>query len=232
MRKRITSWRSILDPQFALAYLQLGLDLTNVGESAQGYANYRHAFDLRERTTDRERLYITTSYYDYATGERDRAIKAYQLWSALYPNDVIPANNLAVDYLLIGQPREAAQNARRATELNPSLSVPFAVLAQSLLKTGDYHALKLLCDDPAHRSMVSIGYHLSCYEGAFVQGDTAAMQREMTWAHGKSQECVLINASAETALYQGRLNDARRFLPPRCRWRLPTICADTPRNWS
>ncbi len=200
-----------LDPQFALAYLQLGLTYTNVAESAQGYGYYRRAFDLRERTTDRERLYITTSYYDYATGERDRAIKAYQLWSALYPNDVIPANNLAVDYLMIGQPREAVQNARRATELNPSLSVPFAVLAQSLLKSGDYPALKSLCDDPAHRNMVSIGYHLSCYEGAFLQGDTAAMQREMTWSRGKSQEGVLINATAETALYQGRLNEARRL---------------------
>ena len=200
-----------LDPQFALAYLQLGRAYSNTGEPSLSRSYYQHAFDLRERTTERERLYITTSYYSYATGERQRAIEAYQLWSTVYTQDVIPPNNLAGQYLTIGRPRDALANARRAIELDPSLPQPYAVLAGALLTIGDSTALKALCDDPVREATIAVTYHLTCYEAAFDRRDAVTMQREMAWARGKSQECVLIDAAARVALYQGRLNESRRL---------------------
>jgi eukaryotic-like serine/threonine-protein kinase len=200
-----------LDPQFALAYLQMGRAYSNTGEPSLSRGYYQHAFDLRERTTERERLYITTSYYSYATGERQRAIEAYQLWSTLYPQDVIPANNLAGQYLAMGRGREALESARRAIQIDPSLPQPYSTLATALLKSGDTAALKALCDDPAHRETAVVAYHLTCYEAAFERGDTASMEREMAWARGKSQESALINAAAEIASYQGRLSESRRL---------------------
>ena len=200
-----------LDPQFALAYLQIGRAYSNTGEPSASRGYYQHAFDLRERTTERERLYITTSYYSYATGERQRAIEAYQLWSTLYPQDVIPANNLAGQYLAMGRSREALASARRAIQIDPSLPQPYSTLATALLKSGDTAALKVLCDDPAHRETAVVAYHLTCYEAAFERGDTAGMGREMAWARGKSQESALINAAAGIAFYQGRLSESRRL---------------------
>lgn len=200
-----------LDPQFALAYLQMGRAYSNTGEPSSSRGYYQHAFDLRERTTERERLYITTSYYSYATGERQRAIEAYQLWSTLYPQDVIPANNLAGQYLAMGRSREALASARRAIQIDPSLPQPYSALATALLKSGDTSALTALCEDPAHRETAMPAYHLACYEAAFERGDTADMEREMSWARGKPQESALINAAAGIAFYQGRLNEARRL---------------------
>ena len=200
-----------LDPQFALAYLQMGRAYSNTGEPSLSRGYYQHAFDLRERTTERERLYITTSYYSYATGERQRAIEAYQLWSTLYPQDVIPANNLAGQYLAMGRSREALASARRAIQIDPSLPQPYSALATALLKSGDASALKALCDDPAHRDTAMPAYHLACYEAAFERRDTLSMEREMTWARGKSQESALINAAAGIAFYQGRLSESRRL---------------------
>ena len=200
-----------LDPQFALAYLQLGHAYSNTGEPSLSRSYYQRAFDLRERTTELERLYITTSYYSYATGERQRAIEAYQLWSTLYTQDVIPPNNLAVQYMTIARPRDAIASARRAIELDPSLPQPYTVLAGALLMIGDSSALKALCDDPVREASVAAGYHLFCFEAAFDRRDTVAMQREMEWARGKSQECVLINAAARVALYRGRLNESHRL---------------------
>jgi eukaryotic-like serine/threonine-protein kinase len=200
-----------LDPQFALAYLQVGRAYSNTGEPSASRGYYQHAFDLRERTTERERLYITTSYYSYATGERQRAIEAYQLWSTLYPQDVIPANNLAGQYLAMGRSREALASARRAIQIDPSLPQPYSTLATALLKSGETAALKALCDDPARRETAVVAYHLTCYEAAFERGDTASMEREMAWARGKSQESALINTAAEIAFYQGRLSESRRL---------------------
>lgn len=56
-----------LDPSFALAYAHLGVAYTNLGEESLSTQYYQKAFDLRDRTTDRERLYIASSYYSYAT---------------------------------------------------------------------------------------------------------------------------------------------------------------------
>ncbi|HEY9126683.1 MAG TPA: hypothetical protein VIM62_06130, partial [Acidobacteriaceae bacterium] len=92
-----------LDPQFALAYARMGTIYDNLGEHLLSRQNYQRAFDLRERTTDRERLYITSHYYSAATGEIERAIQAQQLWRTLYPRDMTPANNLAIEYLALGQ---------------------------------------------------------------------------------------------------------------------------------
>jgi DNA-binding winged helix-turn-helix (wHTH) protein/tetratricopeptide (TPR) repeat protein len=200
-----------LDPQFALAYLQMGRAYSNTGEPSSSRGYYQHAFDLRERTTERERLYITTSYYSYATGERLRAIEAYQLWSTLYPQDVIPANNLAGQYLAMGRSSEALASARRAIQIDPSLPQPYSALATALLKSGDASALKALCDDSAHRDTAMPAYHLACYEAAFERRDTLSMEREMTWARGKPQESALINAAAGIAFYQGRLSESRRL---------------------
>ena len=200
-----------LDPQFALAYLQLGRTYSNSGEPALGRGYFQRAFELRERTTDRERLYIATTYYTYVTGETDRAAQAYQLWSTLYPQDVVPPNNLATLYLTIGRPRDAVGSARHAIELEPSIPAPYSVLAHALLKSGDIASLQRLCNDPVRRATASVDYHLACYEGAFTRGQATDMDREMAWARGTPQESALINAAAEIALYQGRLEESRRL---------------------
>ena len=58
--------------------------------------NTKQAFERRERTSELEKLYISTHYYDIVTGELDKAIEAYQLWKRTYPRDSIPTNNLSV----------------------------------------------------------------------------------------------------------------------------------------
>jgi tetratricopeptide (TPR) repeat protein len=200
-----------LDPQFALAYLQLGRAHSNAGEFTMSRKYYQRAFDLRERTTDRERLYITTSYYSYATGEKERAVEAYQLWSTLYPQDVVPANNLAVEYLTLGRFPEALVAARRAIELDPSLPVPYASLALAYLRSGSLEELRELCSDPARQTSGSVAYHLSCYEGAVGRADSAGMDREMHWARGNPQESVLLGSAATIAFREGRLRESRRL---------------------
>ena len=65
--------------------------------------NTKQAFERRERTSELEKLYISTHYYDIVTGEADKAIEAYQLWKRTYPRDSIPPNNLAASYAAMGK---------------------------------------------------------------------------------------------------------------------------------
>ena len=58
--------------------------------------------------------------------------------------------------------------------------------------------------------------HLSRYYSAFLGGDDAAMEHEMSWAAGKpGAEDLLLSAQAETEAYYGRVDKARDFSAPR-----------------
>jgi eukaryotic-like serine/threonine-protein kinase len=198
-----------LDPQFALSYLQLGRSYSNLSEDSLSRAYYQKAYDLRERTTDRERLYIASSYYSYATGEVERAVAAYQLWGSIYPNDVIVPNNLANIYLLTGVPGKALANARRAIELEPSLELPYATFAQALLRNGDLRTLKLLCNDKKRSTTNALAFHLACYDAAEIQNDQTSAAKELTWASDGSARAAILNEKAEFDIQAGRLHSAR-----------------------
>jgi eukaryotic-like serine/threonine-protein kinase len=200
-----------LDSQFALAYARLGTIYFNLGELTQSRQNYQRAFDLRDRATDRDRLYITSHYYAFATGEIRRAIEAYQVWRTVYPRDMSPANNLAVEYSILGQPEESVKMAKTAIRLDPLSAGPYDVLGKAYLMSGDYVNLRELCNARLHAQSDASPLHLYCFQGASAQGDEAGMQRVLQWAHGSLQESFLINVEAMISMRHGRVTKGRRF---------------------
>src|ERR1051325_4461035 len=115
-----------LDPNFAMAYARLGNSYSNTNqfEAAKQYA--QKAYDLRDRVSERERLYITEKYYGVITYENDKMIETEQTWARLYPNDFMPRVNLSSSYRTVGRYDEALQEAleavrdRKSTRLNSS----------------------------------------------------------------------------------------------------------------
>ncbi len=200
-----------LDPQFALAYARLGTIYFNTGEFALSRQNYQKAFDLRERSTDRERLYITSHYYAYSTGEIQRAIEAYELWRTVYPRDMSPANNLAAEYLLLGQPERAVESARTAVQLDPAATLPVATLALAYLKNGDYQPLSEMCDDPVNTKVDFVSFHQSCFLLDFLRSDEAGMQRQLQWASGNPEESTFLDSAAAIAMFNGKIEQSRRI---------------------
>ncbi|HVD59513.1 MAG TPA: protein kinase, partial [Gemmatimonadaceae bacterium] len=87
-----------LDPNFAMAYARVGVFYINQEQMEMAKPYLQKAYDLRDRVSERERLYITEKYYNYITGEIDKAVETLKTWSRLYPNDFIPHNNLSLDY--------------------------------------------------------------------------------------------------------------------------------------
>src|SRR5580704_12047447 len=92
-----------LDPNFAVAYAKLGAIYGNLGQPNLAIENVEKAYDLRDRTSEREKLYITTHHFDTVTGEIDKAQVTYEIWEREYPNDFIPYLNGALLYLELGQ---------------------------------------------------------------------------------------------------------------------------------
>src|SRR5437667_302976 len=61
-----------LDPQFAMAYARLGSAYHNLDEPTMAIENMRKGFALREKVSERERLYIEVRYYRWVTGEFEK----------------------------------------------------------------------------------------------------------------------------------------------------------------
>ena len=200
-----------LDSQFALAYARLGTIYHNTAQYALSKEYYRKAYELPNRVTDRERLYIVTHYYEYATGEIYRAIQDYELWRTLYPRDVVPANNLANDYLAIGQPGKTMELSRIAIQLDPTNNIPYGVSANAYLMLGDYTNVHTLCNDPVYGKMNVMGFHRICFRAAFAQNDEPGMEQQMQWAHGNPEESLALDDTAWVAMCRGKVSEARRL---------------------
>jgi serine/threonine protein kinase/tetratricopeptide (TPR) repeat protein len=107
-----------IDPNFAMAYARLGAVYNNLGQTDLSEQNRQKAFELRDRASEREKLYIMSHYYG-DSGQLDKGITAYELYRQTYPRDFIPVNNLAAIYNKLGQFDNALENGKRAVELEP-----------------------------------------------------------------------------------------------------------------
>jgi len=113
-----------LDPRFALAHSNLAVAYYNLNQNALAADQIRQAFELADRQTVRDRLHITTLYYDLATGDVQKAIASYKEWVRLYPRDDIAKGNLSSEYFLVGDYEQAASLAQQALRLDPRQVLP------------------------------------------------------------------------------------------------------------
>ncbi|HEY6944295.1 MAG TPA: tetratricopeptide repeat protein [Candidatus Acidoferrum sp.] len=201
-----------LDPRFALARSNLAVSYYNMNQGALAADSIRQAFELADRQTVRDRLHITTLYYDLGTGDVQKAIQSYKQWVELYPRDDIAKGNLASEYFLIGDYEQAASSAKEALRLDPGSVAWYENVATAdiaLLRLNDARftlnqALARKLDDPA--------IHTDLYALAFLQGDTNAMQHEMEWSAGKAGgEDAMLALQADTEAYVGHLQKAREL---------------------
>ena len=76
-----------LDPNFAIAYRAMSAVYGNLNQPERQAENVRKAYELREKVSERERLYIEANYHWIVTGDLDKAVAAYALWQQTYPRD-------------------------------------------------------------------------------------------------------------------------------------------------
>jgi eukaryotic-like serine/threonine-protein kinase len=84
-----TSWTASLrdlkraveiDPNFATAHAELGIVYSDLGESVLSASSTTEAYRLRDRTSERERFFITALYDRQVTGNLDSALQTIGQW--------------------------------------------------------------------------------------------------------------------------------------------------------
>ncbi|MHB8654681.1 MAG: protein kinase domain-containing protein [Terriglobia bacterium] len=198
-----------LDPNFAMAYATLGVAYSNQGESKQAADYLKKAFDLRERAGEREKLYISSHYYDIATGQVEKAIEVYESWKQTYPRDSVPRDNLSLRYQAIGQDEKALDNASGALRLDAKDRYALQNLATAYAALNRYDEAKAIADQAVAQNLDSFPIHLVLYQIDFIRGDQTAMQHEIAWSAGRPDECFLLLFEGNREYALGEVQKAR-----------------------
>jgi eukaryotic-like serine/threonine-protein kinase len=107
-----------LDPNFALGYNAVGDDYYNLGELGRASEYYTKAFQLREHTSEREKLSIAADYYRNVTGELDKAAQTYQEAIESYPRRAGAYGNLGNAYSEQGSMKKPRRSRGRPCALH------------------------------------------------------------------------------------------------------------------
>jgi tetratricopeptide (TPR) repeat protein len=200
-----------LDPNFAMAYARIAVFYGNQSQLERAKEYVQKAYDLRDRVSEREKLYITEKYYNYITGELDKAIETLQTWAKLYPADFIPHNNLSLNYLFIGRYEDALKEALEAVRLSPNNVSARENLIGSFLGLGRMDEAEQAANDLLKLNPDYAGGHFNAYLFAFFRNDTARMQQEIAWGRGKPDEPDMISMLGWGEIYSGKYRKGEEF---------------------
>ncbi len=197
-----------LDPNFAMAWATLGVAANNQTDRKRAVECLRKAFDLKDRTSEREKYYISAHYYDSALHQTDQAISIYEQWKDTYPRDSVPRDNLSLLQQAIGQQEKALANALEAMKADPKDPYSYQNTAASYLALGRYDEAKAVVEQSIAQKTDPWSVHMTLYYVAFIRGDENTMQQELQKSAGNPVEPILRWMQADGDCAQGKVKQA------------------------
>jgi len=198
-----------LDPNFAMAYVGIAVEYSNLGQASLAANNARKAYDLRDRVSERERYRISAFYFQYVTGEVEKATEAYELWAKSYPRDMVPHGNLGVIYSALGQYEKAITETEAAQRLEPAIT-GYGNLASLYINVNRLKDARQTLQEAQQKSFDGLTIRGDLYSLAFLSGDNTEMERQVAWAAGRpGEEDQMLSNHADTEAYYGRMEKAR-----------------------
>src|SRR5579872_1204277 len=113
-----------------MAHARLGAVYSNLGQTTLSEQSREKAFELRDRASEHEKLYIMSHYYA-DSGQLEKGIAALELYKQTYPRDAIPFVNLAGIYQRLGEYDNALTNAQAALQIDPEQANAYGNVAAS-----------------------------------------------------------------------------------------------------
>jgi tetratricopeptide (TPR) repeat protein len=200
-----------LDPNFAMAYMQLGISYYITGKAGRAPECFAKAFSLREHTSEREKLQIDSAYYGHVTGELDKAIQSLQEVIEIYKHSS-SYNGLTELYTRTGQYEKAAEAARKLIASDPDKNPGFASLAQDEIALQNFSGARQVIEQAQARGVDGHFLHDELYMLSFLQSDPAGMREQERWFASQPQyETSGLAFAADTEAYAGHVNKAREL---------------------
>jgi tetratricopeptide (TPR) repeat protein len=170
----------------------------------------KKAYDLRERVTERERMYIE-SQYALQQFDLPKALQSYKLFVATYPRDAAAWNNLANAYGLVGDMEQALAGFKKTWEIAKWNNVAANNAAGTLigmdrLQEGERY-LKEAVDQGGSDDT---NYHSNAMTDDFLS-NRADWDKHLQWAAGRPDGFSIEAGAATIYFSMGRMHDADRL---------------------
>jgi eukaryotic-like serine/threonine-protein kinase len=201
-----------LDPNFAMAYSQMGGTYYTLDETSRASEYFAKAFQLRERVSEVEKLVIAGSYYGYTSGELDKAAQTFEEVTAIYPRASVPYNTLATLYEQLGQYGKSAQAARTLLRLDPDNAFAYTNLALDEMALQHFSDARQVIQQARARNLDDYLIHIDLYALAFLGADSNGMPEEQKWfASRPSYQNYGLALASDTQAYAGHVKKAREL---------------------
>jgi eukaryotic-like serine/threonine-protein kinase len=197
-----------LDPNFATAYDMLANCYNNMGEAELGNKAQAKAYELRDQADEPTRLRITAMYEYWKTGDRHQAVRNFQNWTTLYPNQPEAWDLLGEFQSSVGRMDLAIEAEKRGLVLAPNSTFISAELAYLEFLDGRIDDSKATIQAAFARGLDNSPLHETLFEIAYLQHDASALQQQMTWIHEKGGEDNWEHAQGDLDASQGKIHSA------------------------
>ncbi len=195
-----------LDPNFAQAYLSLGIGYRNLAESKPSFQNLEQAHGLRDRVTQRQRFEIDGAYSALGTSDLLTAIQTYNESIQIYPEDSVTRYRLSATLMSLGGYEEAVKAAQESIRLKPTAAAYFDEVS-SYLRLDRVDDARRGLEEAQSLKLSSTLLPLAQYRLAFLEGDQPALDEQVGSSVGG-----LLCLHSYTSAYYGRIDKARGFL--------------------
>ncbi|MBZ5705917.1 MAG: protein kinase [Acidobacteriia bacterium] len=200
-----------LDPNFAMAYARMGTVYYNLGQEKSAEENRQRAFELRDRASEHEKLYIMSHYYA-DSGQLEKGITALELYKQTYPRDSTPYINVSLIYIALGQFENALDNSRQAVELDPDTVNGYSALATAYAGLGRLEEAKSTLNQAVQRKLGGGGLHVYLADVAWTQNDPVTFERELQLANtGPDGDMNVTGTREAVAACRGQLQLMREL---------------------
>ena len=196
-----------LDPTFAMAYARLGVAYSNQGAIAKSMLNMQKAYELRQRVTERERMYIE-SQYALQQFDLPKALESYKLYVATYPRDAQAVNNLAQTYAYVGDFEQAAAGFKKTWEIAKWDNVAANNVAGTLLGLDRIpEAEKYLQEARTQGGGDDVFYHGNAIMDDFLAG-RPDWEKEIQWAAPRADGFTIDATAGTIDFFSGKMHAA------------------------
>lgn len=197
-----------LDSNFSLAYARLGSAYDNERQTTPAREYLTKAYGLRNRASERERLYIEARYTDVVTGDLPTLIEIYSRWRQTYPRDATPAINLGLALSWLGDSTKAIDESVAALKINPNQTYAYGNLANMYLDLGRLDEAQVIIDQAAARKLDDFMVHLAMLRLALGRDDADGVRKTLDWFRSR-YPTDHFGFQLDLATKAGRMQDAR-----------------------
>jgi eukaryotic-like serine/threonine-protein kinase len=201
-----------LDPNFAMAYATLGVAYNNNNRPTEGNEALKKAYELRDRASEREKLYIQAHYFDEVLLDPEKTLAVYAEWRETYPRDTVPFDNTALLYSFLGQPDKALEFASQAIRLDPNDRYAAANLAFAYEALNRFDEARSVGEQSVAEKRDGFLTHVLLSDLVFVRKDWATYEKEINYAKGTPNEPFMLFWKSGGQAAMGKIRASRETL--------------------